>query len=65
MTRLRGVGPRNEMRRRVGVMIGLDLDNEATHAVHEQCRADQIGRDLMHAAGEEGTFEQFAGFGGS
>ena len=48
------------MRGRIGVMIGLDLDDDAADAVHQQRRADQVGRDLMHAAGEEGALERFA-----
>jgi hypothetical protein len=34
-------------------MIGLDLDDDAADAVHQQRRANQIGRDLMDAAGKE------------
>jgi len=41
------------VRRRVGVVIGLDLDNSAADTVNEQCRADQIGRNIMNASGEE------------
>ena len=41
------------MRRRIGVMIGLDLDDDAADAVDQQRRADQVGRHLVHAAGEE------------
>ncbi len=46
------------MRRRIGVVIGLDLDDDAADALEQQRRADQIGRDLVDAAGEE-----FAGEG--
>ena len=45
------------VRRRIGVVIGLDLDDQAAHAVEQQRRADQVGRDLVHAAGEEGRLE--------
>ncbi len=45
----------------LGVMIGLDLDNDAADPVHQHGRADQVGRDLMDAAGEEGAFEGLAG----
>ena len=38
------------VRRRIGVMIGLDLDDEAADAVDQQRRADQVRRHLMHAA---------------
>jgi hypothetical protein len=41
------------MRRRIGVVIGLDLDNPAADPVNHNNRADQVGRDLMHAAGKE------------
>ena len=41
------------MRCRIGVVIGLDLDDPAADAVEQQRRADQLGRDLMDAAGEE------------
>ena len=37
------------MRRRLGVMVGLDLDNDAADAVDQKRRADQVGRDLVHA----------------
>ena len=52
--------PAKRMRRRIGVMVGLDLDNEAADPVHQQRGADQVGRDLMHAAREKGTLEQLA-----
>jgi hypothetical protein len=32
------------------VVIGLDLDNAAADAVEQKGRADQVGRDRMHAA---------------
>ena len=49
---------------RLGVMIGLDLDNDAADAVDQQRRPDQVGRDLMHTAAEEGALEGFAQIGG-
>ena len=45
-------------------MIGLDLDDDAADAVDQQRRADQVGRDLMHAAGEERALERPAQIGG-
>src|SRR6266404_3107554 len=45
------------MRGRIGVMIGLDLDDDAADAVHQHRRANQIGSDFMHAAGKERTLE--------
>jgi hypothetical protein len=45
---------------RIGVVIGLKLDDNAADAVHQQRRADQVGRDLMHAAGEKGAFQRLA-----
>src|SRR4029077_655837 len=45
---------------RVGVMIGLDLHDGAADAAKEQGGADQVGRDLVHAAAEEGTLEGFS-----
>ncbi len=55
--------PAVRMRGRFGVMIGLDLDNDAADAVHQQRRADQIGSDLVHAAAEEGAPERYAQIG--
>ena len=52
------------VRRRVGVMIGLDLDNDAADAVDQQRRADQVGRDLVHAAGEKRALQRLAEPGG-
>src|SRR5207248_9487891 len=45
--------PTERMRGRIGVMIGLDLDDDAADTVYQQRRADQIGGDLVHAAGKE------------
>jgi hypothetical protein len=35
------------------LVVGLDLDDPAPRAVDEQYRADQVGRHLVDAAGEE------------
>ena len=56
--------PAERMRGRLGVMIGLDLDDDAADAVDQQRRADQVGRDLMHTAGKERAFERLARIGG-
>ena len=50
------------MRGRIGVMIRLDLDDDAADTVHQQGRADKIGGDLVHATREERAFERFAEF---
>ncbi len=34
-------------------MVGLDLDDDAADALEQQRRADEIGGDRVHAAGEE------------
>ena len=49
---LRACG-RGSRGRRVVAVVGLDLDDRAADAVDEQRRADQLGRDLVDAAGEE------------
>jgi hypothetical protein len=41
------------MARRVLAVVGLDLDDRPADAVHEQRRPEQVGRDHVHAAGEE------------
>ena len=51
------------MRRRFGVMIRLDLDDDAADAVNQQGGPDQVGRDLAHAAGKERTLERPAQLG--
>src|SRR5262249_21914438 len=51
------------MRRRVGVVIGLELDDHAAGSVEQQSRADQLGRNLVDAAVEEAFAE--AGHGES
>jgi hypothetical protein len=48
------------MRGRIGVVVGLDLDDDAADTLNQQRRADQIGRDLMYAAGEERSLEGLA-----
>jgi hypothetical protein len=44
-------------------MIGLDLDDDAADAVDQQRRTDQVGCDVVHAAGEEGALQRLAQFG--
>ena len=48
------------VRRRIGVVIGLDLDDPAADAVDQQRRPDQVGRHLVDAAGEERAAESDA-----
>ncbi len=48
------------MRRRLGVMVGLEFDDDAADAIDQKGRADQVGRDLEHAAAKEGPLEQFS-----
>jgi hypothetical protein len=50
------------MRRRVGVVIGFDLHDDAADAIDQESRANQIGRHLMHAPIKKSFSEQFAGF---
>jgi hypothetical protein len=52
------------MRRRLALMIGLDLDNDAADAVDQQRRPDQVGRHLKDVASEEGTLQRPAQFWG-
>jgi hypothetical protein len=35
------------VRRRILVVVGLDLDDRAAYAVDEELRADQLGSDLV------------------
>ena len=42
------------------VVVGLDLDDLAADSVDEQRRADELGRDVVHAAGEERAAELHA-----
>src|SRR5262245_59526007 len=46
------------MRGRIGVVIGLDLDDDAADAFEQERRTDEIGGDRVHAAGEEVSAEQ-------
>ena len=39
------------------VVVGLDLDDRSSHAVHDQRDADQVGRDVVYGAREEVTAE--------
>jgi hypothetical protein len=41
--------------RRILVVVRLDLDDPPADAVDEQRHPDQLGRDLVDAAGEELT----------
>jgi hypothetical protein len=43
-------------------VIGLDLDDDAADTVYQKRRADQVGRDLVHAAGKERPLERSAKF---
>ena len=45
--------PAEAVTRGIVLVVGLDLDDRPSHAVHEQRRADQLGRDLVHRAREE------------
>jgi hypothetical protein len=45
------------MRRRIGVVIRLDLDDQSAHALDQQRCADQIRRHRMDAAVEKSTVE--------
>src|SRR5262245_15778999 len=46
------------MRGRVGMVIGLELDDDAADALEQQRRSDEIGGDRVHAAGKETSAEQ-------
>ena len=46
------------VRRRVGVMIGLDLDHAPADAREKQCGPDQFGRDLVHTSAKEGAAQR-------
>ena len=48
------------VRRRVLVVVRLDLDDLAADAVHEQRHAEELRRDLVHRAGEEGAPDHVA-----
>ena len=47
------------VRRRFGMMIGLDLDQPPADTVDEERHADQIGRHLKDAAVEEAPGQAF------
>ncbi len=50
------VGPANVgMRRRVGVVIGLDFHDPPADPVNQQGGADQFGRNLMDGAVEKAS----------
>ena len=48
------------VRRRVLVVVGLDLDDRPAHAVEEQFRPHELGRHLVHRAIEEGSLQLHA-----
>ena len=50
--------PAERMRGRIGVVVGLDLDDDAADALEQERRADEIGGDRVHAAGKETSAEQ-------
>ena len=41
------------MRRRIGVMVGLDFDDRSSDVIDQQGRSDQVRCNLMHAAGKK------------
>ena len=45
--------PAKAMRRRILVIIGLDLNDAAADPVDEQCGANQLRGHKMHGAGKE------------
>jgi hypothetical protein len=53
-------GASKRMGGRIGVVIRLNLDDDAADTVHQERRSDKIGGDLMHAPREERAFERFA-----
>ena len=46
------------VRRRVFVVVGLELDDDPADAVDKQCRPDQLGGELVHAPREELSSER-------
>jgi hypothetical protein len=50
------------MRRRIRLIVGFDLDDDPANAVHEESRANQIGRHFVHASCEEGLLQPAAWF---
>ncbi len=51
------------MRRRFGVVVGFDLDDDAADPIDKQRRTDQFGRDFKDIASKERALERFA-YGG-
>jgi hypothetical protein len=47
------------MRRGIGVVVGLDLNDTAAHALEQYCCPDQAAGDLVHAWAEEGPAQAF------
>jgi hypothetical protein len=45
------------VRRRIGVVIGLDFDDPPANPVDQQRRPDELGSNLMDASIEEGAAE--------
>ena len=45
------------VRRRVLVVVGLDLDDRPAHAVDEERRSHELGRHLVHRAFEEASLQ--------
>jgi hypothetical protein len=50
------------MRRRIRLIVGFDLDDDPADSAHERSRADQIGRNFVHASREEGLLQSAARF---
>src|SRR5215468_4376344 len=50
--------PAERMRGRIGVVVGLELDDDAADALEQQRRADEIGGDRVHAARKETSAKQ-------
>jgi nucleoside-diphosphate-sugar epimerase len=49
---------------RLGMVVGLDLDNEAAYTLEQQRPTDQIRCNLEHAACEEASRQRFCGVQG-
>jgi hypothetical protein len=49
------------VRRRVGVVIGLKLDDPPADTVNKKRRADQIWRNKVNASGEKSLMELVQG----
>ena len=50
--------PIEGVRRRLGVVIGFDFGDDSANTVHQQRRADQLGRHMVDAAGEKFARQQ-------